>query len=76
MSLVVRISVNDGPPIELLAIRRVAGDEQPDSENLYEVRRFATADGMVRQVVDAKTVVHRYGDGAAVLARKALEATA
>lgn len=75
MSLVIRLSINDGPPVELLAVRRVAGDEDDESQNLYEVRRFDTRDGLVRQVVDAVSVVHRYGDGAAVLARKALEAT-
>jgi hypothetical protein len=73
MSLVIHLGIND-TPIEMIAVRRIAGDDHPDSRNIYEVRRFDTIDGAVRQIVDAVTVVHRYGDGAAVLAREALAA--
>lgn len=74
MSLVIKLSINDGPPIEVIAVRRTAGDETLDSINAYEVRRFDVKGGAVRQLVDTQVVLHRFGDGAAVLARKALEA--
>lgn len=74
MSLVVRISVNDDPPIEIVVARRVYGPEDPapDDECLYDVKRFDTKAGYVRQMGDSVQVPHRYGDGAAVLVHKAL----
>ncbi len=75
MSLVITIAVNDQPPIALIAARRVVGGSEDDSANIYEVRRFDLRGEDVRQAADVVMVEHRYGDGAEVLARKALEAT-
>jgi hypothetical protein len=75
MSLVIRISINNDPTLELIVARRVAGESEPDSENLYAVHRFDVSRSG-QQVGEQRTIVHRYGDGAAVLARKALEAVA
>lgn len=75
MSLVVHICINDSPAVELIVARRVTdAGETPDAVNLYAVHRFDTRDGTVRQLGNQQTVSHRYGDGAAVLARLALEA--
>lgn len=75
MSLVVSICINNQPPVALVIARRTAGGEAPGDVNSYEVRHFDTRNNNLRQAVDVVEVLHRYGDGAAVLARKALEAT-
>ena len=72
MSLVIRVSINEGPPLFVVTARRVEGGEQPDDLNTYVVERHempwsAAAGGTT-------SVRHRYGDGAGVLASKALEA--
>lgn len=72
MSLVIRIGVNNDPALELVVARRVAGGSEPDDENLYVVHRFDALRG--QQVGDSQTIVHRYGDGAAALASRALAA--
>lgn len=69
MSLVISVSVNDSAPIELLTAQRASGGEDPDSVNAYKVTRYRDYAEVGRRVVE-----HRYGDGALVLALKALEA--
>jgi hypothetical protein len=74
VSLVIRIGVNDSPPLAIITARRTSGTEDPDSLNTYAVQHFDTRDDSVRQVGDATDVLHRYGDGATVLAQAALTA--
>lgn len=74
VSLVLQIAINGEPPLGLVAVRRTSGGEQPDDLNTYEVRHFDLTGGSVRQVGDLAEVIHRYGDGAVVLAHKALGA--
>ena len=73
MSVVVHITVGT-EVLETIAIRRADGSEStdPDHQGVYEVRRFDRAGGGLRQLGDLQTVHHRYGDGAAALARAAL----
>lgn len=74
MTLVVRIGINDGPPLALVTARRTSGGEDTDSLNTYVVQHFDLSNGSVRQVGDSVDVVHRYGDGATALAQAALTA--
>jgi hypothetical protein len=76
MSLVVRVSVNDGPNIAVLAAQRVAGGTDPDSMNSYLLDAWHIPLGTERFVPVAEQVPieHRYGDGALELVKKMVEA--
>lgn len=73
MSLVVSVSVNNNPPIAIVAAQRTSGDTDPASENTYawEVHHRG-ADGYHETA--RGQVQHRYGDGALALVCRVLDA--
>lgn len=70
MSLVVRLSINDGPAVSYVVVRRISGATDPDSINIYEWHLSQS----VPPIDERGTVEHRYGDGAIVLLSKVLSA--
>lgn len=77
MTLWIRIGINEGPKMHELLVHRVTNtsvsmfDASPDMVSKYEVTSISLAG--VRDIRRSGTVMHRYGDGPLVLARKALE---
>jgi len=77
VSLVIRIGVADDPPLHVVAVRRLNGDLSRDPEQVsnYEVSRYYDSVlPTLEQLTCRAEVTHRYGDGALVLAAKALAA--
>ena len=74
MSLVVMIGINDADPFGFVTVRRITNKGRvtlkPDQVSKYEVK-VGDRGGTKYETV---LVDHRYGDGALVLLRKALDA--
>lgn len=68
MSLVVRLSVNDGPMISYVTVRRMEGGTDPDSINTYEWHVHQA----LPRIDEWGKVEHRYGDGAVTLLAKVM----
>ena len=71
MALITTVAINHKPLYFVETVRLEGGDD-PDSENLYQVRVFS-GDPMER--TESFHVKHRYGDGALALSRKVLAMT-
>lgn len=68
VALWTRLMVNSHP-IGTIEIQRLAGGPKPDEDSVFSYRVRIRHDGHLTQ----HEIEHRYGDGALVLLRKALE---
>lgn len=79
MTLMIRIAVNNDPPLALVSAQRVSNVDAVEHDDLtssYEVtvlERDAARPGGLK-CTGVTTVDHRYGDGALALARAAMDA--
>ena len=78
MALIIRLQVNSTMMLRTIEVRRIEGSNEPDSINTYRCLDWPyLGPGIAAAEPDAAiTVQHRYGDGAVVLASKALAALA